>query len=252
MEKCFEFNTDFHTLFVDYTCKKAFDNINRTDLINALGSYGIPKKLVRLVEMTIKDSDTKIKIGGKVSKAFNVLQGVRQGDGLSAVIFNLELDKVLKELKLNGNILYKSKQVCAYADDIALIAGNTPALQEMLITLQEIGVKYGFYINGELYMKMTATPNDKLPKVTIGQYTFENDRNFTYLGVRLNNSGTVSEEISKRIMTANRAYYANSQLLKSTLLSRSTKLKLYRTLIGPVITYTAETWTWNICDENAL
>jgi hypothetical protein len=42
------------------------------------------------------------------------------------------LDKVLKELKLNRNILYTPKQARAYADDIALIARNTSALQEML------------------------------------------------------------------------------------------------------------------------
>jgi hypothetical protein len=59
------------------------------------------------------------------------------------------LDKVLKELKLNGNIHYKSKQVCTYTDDIALIARNKPALQEMLITLQKIEVKYGLHINEE-------------------------------------------------------------------------------------------------------
>jgi hypothetical protein len=53
-----------------------------------MGSYGIPKKLVRLVEMTMKDSDAKITIGGNASKSFNVLQGVRQGDGLSAVLLN--------------------------------------------------------------------------------------------------------------------------------------------------------------------
>jgi hypothetical protein len=51
----------------------------------------------------------------------------------------------------------------------------------MLITLREIGVKYGLYINEEetKYMKMTATPPDKLRKITIGQFTFENVRNST-------------------------------------------------------------------------
>jgi hypothetical protein len=112
------------------------------------------------------------------------------------------------------------------------------ALQEKLITLQEIGVKYGLYINEEKtkYMKMTASLSDKLLTVTIGQYPFENVRNSTYLGVLLNNRGTVSEEIHKRTMTGNKAYYANSQLLNSALLSRSTKMKLYRTLIRPVVT----------------
>jgi hypothetical protein len=115
----------------------------------------------------------------------------------------------------------------------AFIARNIPALQEMLICLQEIGVKYGLHINEEKtkYMKTTATPPDKLPKITIVQYTFENVRNSTYLEVLLNNRGAVSEGINKRILTGNKAYYANSQLLKSALLSRSTKMKLYRTLI---------------------
>jgi hypothetical protein len=40
-----------------------------------MGGYGIPKKLVRLVEMTMKDNDAKITIAGYASKSFNVLQG---------------------------------------------------------------------------------------------------------------------------------------------------------------------------------
>jgi hypothetical protein len=71
-EKCFEFNNNLHILIVDY--KKAFDNTNKTELLNAMGSYCIPKKIVRLVEMTMKGSDPKIAIGGNVSKSFNILQ----------------------------------------------------------------------------------------------------------------------------------------------------------------------------------
>jgi hypothetical protein len=47
----------------------------------------------------MKDSDAKMTIGRNVRKSFNVLQEVRQGDDFSAVLFNLALDKVLKELK---------------------------------------------------------------------------------------------------------------------------------------------------------
>jgi hypothetical protein len=88
--------------------------------------------------------------------------------------------------------------------------------------------------------------------ITTGQYTFGNVRNFTYLGVLLNNRGTVTEEINMRIMTGNKACYANSQLLKSAFLSKSTEIKLYRTLIRLVVTYAMKTWTLNISDENAL
>jgi hypothetical protein len=59
-----------------------------------------------------------------------------------------------------------SKQECVYADDIVLLARNITEFLEMLITLLEIGIKYALYINEDKikYMKMTATPSDKLPK----------------------------------------------------------------------------------------
>jgi hypothetical protein len=37
MDKVLELNTDLRTLFVDY--KKAFDNINRIELLNTIGSF---------------------------------------------------------------------------------------------------------------------------------------------------------------------------------------------------------------------
>jgi hypothetical protein len=59
----------------------------------------------------MKDSDTKIVIGGNVSESFNVLQDVRHEAGFSAVLFNLKLDKILKELKLSGySIFYKANR----------------------------------------------------------------------------------------------------------------------------------------------
>jgi hypothetical protein len=45
---------------------------------------------------------------------------------------------------------------------------------------------------------------------------------------------------------------SNMKLLKSTLLSRHSKVKLYKTLIRPVMTYGEETWTMSAADENAL
>ena len=104
-------------------------------------------------------------------------------------------------------------------------------------------------------MKMTVNKQNVqnfTTNISIGQYTFEKVKSFLYLGATLNHNGTVTEEISKRIITANKAYYANIKLLKSSVLSRTTKLKIYRTLIRPVITYAAETWTLSHSDENAL
>ena len=43
-------------------------------------------------------------------------------------------------------------------------------------------------------------------------------------------------------MAANRSYIVLKIQLKSQLLSRKTKILIYRILVRPILTYTAETW----------
>ena len=87
---------------------------------------------------------------------------------------------------------------------------------------------------------------------TIGDMTFENVDNFKYLGTNINSSNKISYEIQQRIMAANRTYFANIKLLKTQLLSKATKFKIYKTLIRPVATYGSETWNISVNDANKL
>ena len=40
----------------------------------------------------------------------------------------------------------------------------------------------------------------------------------------------------------NRAFHANQDLFKSKLLTKKPKLRMYQTLVTPVVTYACETW----------
>ena len=59
-------------------------------------------------------------------------------------------------------------------------------------------------------------------------------------------------EIAERIAKGSKAYYANAKPIKSKFLTKNTKLKIYKTMISPVITYSSETWTLTAKDENNL
>ena len=50
----------------------------------------------------------------------------------------------------------------------------------------------------------------------------------------------------------NKAYYANRQLFNSSLISRNSKLQIYRTLVSPVVTYGSESWTLTMEEEREL
>jgi hypothetical protein len=80
--------------------------------------------------MTLSETLNKIKIQNKLSECFITNRGIRQGDSLATLLFNIDLEKVMREVIINsgGTISYGSKQHMAYADDIAIFARNTEAL----------------------------------------------------------------------------------------------------------------------------
>ena len=65
---------------------------------------------------------------------------------------------------------------------------------------------------------------------------------FNYLGAKANGKNSIQDEIKERWAKANRVYYANQILLKIKLISKQMKLRLYRTIIRPIVTYACETW----------
>jgi len=107
----------------------------------------IPTKLIRLVKATLTDSRALVEVHRGRTDVFNINNGSRQGDALSTVLFNLVLEAVLLKIDLRGNISTRSKQLCAYADDVVIIARMQKALKETFTTLQKEAENLGLIIN---------------------------------------------------------------------------------------------------------
>src|SRR5215469_9292271 len=73
--------------------------------------------------------------------------------------------------------------------------------------------------------------------------SIERVKEFKYLGTTLTNQNSVQEEIKSRLTLGNACYYSVQNLLSSRLLSKNLKIKIYRTIILPVILYGCETWS---------
>lgn len=62
-------------------------------------------------------------------------------------------------------------------------------------------------------------------------YTFRGVTEFTYLGANVSSENNVGEDITKRIIAGNRAYFSLTRLFHSHLLSKKTKMKMYKTRV---------------------
>lgn len=253
--KYYEFNKSFLCLFIDFS--KAYDSISRRRLWKIMEKYGIPKKLINLSKSSISESRCKVKINGEISEKFDVSTGVRQGDGVSPLLFNLALEEALQEVRQTeaGITIGTKINVLAFADDVAIMAESKEELKVLVTKLLNHTQKVGLKINeGKTKImecgRATQINNDN--KIEIEEYNFEKVNNFTYLGVMLTNNNEEDMEIQQRINAAHRSLSASHKLLSSRILSHKTKLRIYKTIIRPVLLYGSENWVLSKKTEKCL
>ena len=75
---------------------------------------------------------------------------------------------------------------------------------------------------------------------------------FKYLGTTLTNQNSIAEEFKSRLKSGNACYHSVQKLLSSRVLSRNLKIKIYRTIILPVVFYGCEAWSPTLREERKL
>jgi len=161
-------------------------------------SFGIPRKIERRVEMTLEGAEAKVIVDGKISAPFIIGKGVRQGDGLSATLFNLTLHKALKNLEQNNTILNRSTQICGYADAILVIARSLPALEALCILLSREAGRVGLVVSSDKTkcLRFSATPSRRSMKgATINGVIYEGVAEFICQGTLISNDNSIEKEI---------------------------------------------------------
>jgi len=101
------------------------------------------KKLVQLISVTMAGSKATVRADNQYTSTFPITNGVRQGDALSSILFDLILEAIFQKMYINGYIGTKSTQVFAYADDVAIVSRNKNALKDTPVNIESEAKKKG-------------------------------------------------------------------------------------------------------------
>jgi hypothetical protein len=81
---------------------------------------------------------------------------------------------------------------------------------------------------------------------------FENVSLFRYLGTTVTIQNLIQEEIKRGMDSGNACYNSVQNLLSSRLLSKNLKIRIYKTIILPMVLYGHETWSLMLREEHRL
>jgi hypothetical protein len=133
-------------------------------------------------------------------------------------------------LELNG-----THQPLVYADDDKLLGSSINTIKENTETLLEACKNIGLEINAE-----------KTTYIRIANGSFGSVAKFKYLGTTLTNQNDIHDEIKSRLNSGNACYYSVQNLLSSRLILKDLKIKIYKTVMLPVVLYECKTWSLNL------
>ncbi|VDP36338.1 unnamed protein product [Schistosoma margrebowiei] len=127
VEQSIEWNSSLYINFIDYD--KAFDSVDSTKLWRLPQHYGVPKKIVNIIQSSYDGLHCEIVHGGQLTESFEVKTGVRQGCLLSPFLFLLVIKWIMKTSTSEGKLGIQwtsgmQLDDLDFADDLALLSKN--------------------------------------------------------------------------------------------------------------------------------
>jgi hypothetical protein len=254
-EKKWEYNEVVHQLFIDF--KKAYDSVRREVLYNILIEFGITLKLVRLIKVCLNETYSRVRVGKHLSDTFAINNGLKHGDALSPLLFNFALEYAIRRVQANqeGLKLNGTHQLLVYVVDVNILGGSIHTMRKnteaLVIDTKEIGLE----VNAEKTKCMVMSRDQNAGQninIQIGNKAFETVEHFKYLGTNIMNKNYIHEEFKSVLKSGNACYHLVQNLLSFSLLLRSVKIKICRTIILPVVAHGCETWSLTLRKECRL
>jgi hypothetical protein len=241
--------------FIDF--RKAFDCIHRMSVWNILRCYGIPEKVIKVIQSFYEDSRCAVRADGEVGEWFQIITGVRQGCVLSPMIFLLVMDWIMKratDTVTNGLEWVNGERLTDldFADDIALLGSTLAGMMDLTGKVETEAATVGLRINADKTKVMMTGVQGQTQAIQAGGKPVEEVNEFCYLGSVIARDGSCDKDIRTRLGKANSCFGRLLNIWRNKGLSIKIKIRLYEALVMSTLLYGAETWPMTVANMKRL
>ena len=242
--------------FIDF--KSAFDTVWRVGLWQKLQNANIQGKIFKVLYGMYQNIKTCIRKGNEYSDYFNCEVGVKQGENLSPFLFSLYLND-LESFFIENDIsslekistesleqlgYYIKIFIILYADDNVIMAESEDGLQQALSIFEQYCNEWKLKVNTQktkivVFSKRKYKVRRKLKLYDVELETVDS---YSYLGILFNYNGNFCVARKKLMEQANKALYALYSKLRNLTIPIDLQLKLFDSLIAPILVYACEVW----------
>ena len=146
----------------------------------------------------------------------------------------------LEEAQAGIKIAGRNINHLRYADDTTLMAESEEELKSLLIKVKEESEKVGFKLKVQKTKIMASGP---ITSWEIDGETVETVSDFIFGGSKITTDGDCSHEIKRRLHLGRKIMTDLDSILKSRDITLSTKVRLVKAMVFPVVMYGCESWT---------
>ncbi|TKR65579.1 hypothetical protein L596_025966 [Steinernema carpocapsae] len=208
--------------------KNAFGSVPHNVILETLAAMGFGAKFTNVVEDLYTNTTTSIVTAAGTTLPILIKSGVKQGDPISPILFNLCMEVLLRSLKWKDDV-----KLLAFADDLALAASTTDCLQSALDELVSNASRMGLTFNptkcASLVVQKGKMCLDTAIKIGGSPVRLLDDEGvYTYLGInigvhsRLSLEGPLKKGLddTEKIVASNIAPWQKLDAIKTFILPR--------------------------------
>ena len=161
---------------------------------------------------------------------------------MSPCLFNLYAEYIirnagLKEAQAGIKTARRNINNLRYADDTTLMAESEEELKSLLMKVKEESEKVSLKLNIQKTKIMASGP------ITSWQTDGETVADFIFGGSKITADGDCNHEIKRHLLLGRKVMTNLDSILKSRDITLSTKVRLVKVMVFPVVMYGCESWT---------